>query len=132
MNNEIDETKLGYEIKGAILDTYFKTGPGLLEQTYKVVLCYYLEQRGLKYRTEVSVPVIVNGVDTHTVYRIDILVEECYVIELKAVENMNEVFHAQILTYMRFGHYHRGYLVNFNTKQIIKNIFPKVTDKFID
>ena len=126
----MNETQLGYEIKGAIYDTYFSLGPGLLEKTYQKALCYFLNKRGLKYQTELSVPVIIEGHNLGSDLRIDILVENCYVLELKAVEEMRQLYHSQILTYMRLGHFHRGYLVNFNCEKIKDNIFPKVNGCF--
>ena len=123
------EMQLLYDIKGAIFDTYNKLGPGLLEKAYKSVLCYYLRKRGLKCQSEVLVPILIDDINMDVHFRIDILVEDCVVIELKAVEQVSQYHHRQILNYMRLGNYHRGFLVNFDTDNIMKSIYPKINAK---
>ena len=95
-----------------------KLGPGLLESTYRVVMVYELRKRGLDVKTEVPVPVVYEDVRLDAGYRLDLLVNECVVIELKSVEKLIPLHEAQLLTYLKLTGYRLGLLINFNTKLI--------------
>lgn len=118
----MEENDLLYKIRGAIYDTYYSLGPGLLEKVYEEVLCYCLEKRGLKTERQVKVPIIYDGKKLCTPLYIDILVNREIIIELKAVKDMCELYQAQLLTYLKLTGLHRGILVNFNTLDINKSI----------
>ena len=120
------EHELTYQIRGAIYDTYNALGPGLLEAVYEETLVYFLNKRGLHVDRQVSVPVEVEGQRLETQLRIDLLVERRIIIELKSVLDMREVFHLQLLTYLKLTKLHRGILVNFNTDNIEDSIWTKV------
>ena len=94
-------------------------GPGLLESVYRDSLAYELASRGLKAEKEVSVPVTYKGVVVGDPLRMDILVEDCVVVECKATEKDNPLFAAQLLTYLRLQHRHLGLLVNFGKETIV-------------
>lgn len=112
------EQELTYQVRGAIFDTYNALGPGLLEAVYEEALAYFLTKRGLRVDRQVSVPVEVDGKRLETQLRIDLLVERRIIVELKSVLDMREVFHLQLLTYLKLTKLYRGVLVNFNTDDI--------------
>lgn len=97
-----------------------------MESVYEEALEYFLKKRGLKVERQVPVPIVVDGHLLETELRIDLLVEQCVIVEIKSVMDMKEVFHLQILTYLRIAKLHRGVLVNFNTDDINKSIWNKV------
>ena len=113
----IDE--ITYEIRGAIYDVYKALGPGLLESVYEEALCFELEQRGLKVERQKQVPIVYKGNLLETELRLDVLVEDKVIVELKSVEEMKKVFSKQLLTYLRLMDKKVGLLVNFNTDNIL-------------
>ena len=119
------EQELTYQVRGAIFDTYNALGPGLLEAVYEEALAYFLTKRGLRVDRQVSVPVEVDGKRLETQLRIDLLVERRIIVELKSVLDMREVFHLQLLTYLKLTKLYRGVLVNFNTDDIENSIWLK-------
>jgi len=114
--------EISYQIRGAIYDVYKAIGPGLLESVYEEALCFELAQRGLKVERQLPVPVIYKGFVLKTELRLDLLVEDEVIIELKSVEEMKKVFGKQLLTYLRLLDKRLGILVNFNTDNILKSI----------
>ena len=120
------EDEITYQIRGAIYDTYNTLGPGLLESVYEEVLIYYLSKRGLFVERQVEVPIEVDNFILSTPLRLDLLVEKTIIIEIKSVTDMRDLFHKQILTYLKLTGLHRGILVNFNTADIQKSIWNKV------
>ena len=111
-----------YEIRGAIYDVYKELGPGLLESVYEEALCFELEKRGLKVERQVEVPIHYKGNELKTPLRLDLLVEDKVIVELKSVEEMKPVFAKQLLTYLRLMDKRIGVLVNFNTEDILKSM----------
>ena len=101
-----------------IVDAAFKVhsffGPGLLESAYEACLAYELLKRGLKVETQVPVPLVYGDVTLDAGFRIDILVNGCVLVEVKAVERMIPVFEAQVLTYLKLTGVRLGFLINFN------------------
>ena len=120
------EDEITYQIRGAIFDTYNALGPGLLESVYEEVLIYYLSKRGLYVERQVEVPIEVDEFILTNTLRLDLLVENTVIVELKSVSEMRDIFHKQILTYLQLSKLHRGILVNFNTTDIQKSIWSKV------
>ena len=108
-----------YEIRGAIYDVYKSLGPGLLESVYEEALVFELEQRGLKVERQLQVPIVYKGNLLKTELRLDLLVEDEVIVELKSVEEMKKVFAKQLLTYLRLMDKRVGILVNFNTDDIL-------------
>ena len=116
------ENEITYEIRGAIYDVYKALGPGLLESVYEEALVFELEQRGLKVEIQKQVPILYKGNVLKTELRLDLLVEDSVIVELKSVEEMKKVFSKQLLTYLRLLDKRVGLLVNFNTDNILNAI----------
>lgn len=113
------DNEITYEIRGAVYDVYKELGPGLLESVYEEALCFELEQRGLTVERQVQVPIKYKGNVLKTELRLDLLVENQIIVELKSVEEMKKVFSKQLLTYLRLMNKKVGLLVNFNTEDIL-------------
>jgi GxxExxY protein len=113
--NQITET-----IIGSAIEVHKNLGPGLLESAYEECLSAELYSAGLCYERQKPVPVVYKNVKLECGYRIDILVEEKVIIELKTVDSINPVHQAQILTYMKFARINTGLLINFNVS-LLKN-----------
>ena len=120
------ENEISYVIRSAIIKTYIVLGPGLLESAYQAVLRYELVKAGLHVRAEVAVPVVHEDVKLDVGYRIDLLIEEKVIIEIKSVETLSPVHHKQALTYLKLSGRKLAILVNFNCEDIQKSIFRKV------
>lgn len=116
------ENEITYEIRGAIYDVYKALGPGLLESVYEEALVFELKQRGLKVEIQKQVPILYKGNVLKTELRLDLLVEDSVIVELKSVEEMKKVFSKQLLTYLRLLDKRVGLLVNFNTDNILNAI----------
>ncbi|HKW27149.1 MAG TPA: GxxExxY protein [Terriglobales bacterium] len=101
-------------IIGAAIEVHKQLGPGLLESTYEECLCHELHLRGIQFQRQSDLPVIYKGLKLDCGYRIDLLVEEKVVVELKAVEQLLPVHEAQLLTYLRLAHKTVGLIINFN------------------
>lgn len=114
------ENKLTEKIIGAAIEVHRTLGPGLLESAYQECLLFELKSRGLKVEKEKSLPIIYKDIKLDHGYRIDLLVENKIVLELKTVEALTDVHTAQILTYLKLGNYPIGLLINFHTK-LLKN-----------
>jgi len=97
-------------------------GPGLLEKVYEVCFCHELSKRGLKYRRQVDIPIVYDGITFNEGLRLDILVEELIICELKAVDEMNPVWEAQLLSHLKLTGKRLGFLINFNVPVIKKGI----------
>ena len=90
-------------------------GPGLLETVYEACLAHELVKSGLGVKRQLNMPVVYDGVVLEAGYRLDMLVEDCVVVEVKAVEKLADIHRAQLLSYLRLGGYRLGYLLNFNS-----------------
>lgn len=111
-----DVNKLTEKIIGAAIEVHRYLGPGLLESTYEACLVYELELLGLKVEQQKSLPVVYKGIQLEQGYRIDLLVEDTVVVELKVVEEVIAVHEAQILSYLKLSGCQVGLLLNFNVK----------------
>jgi len=109
-----DLEEIGSMILGAAINVHSHLGPGLLEPAYQKCLCYELQKQGLKVRCEVPLPIIYQGVSIEVGYRLDMIVEDCVLVENKAVDKVTPVHEAQLLTYLRLNEYQLGYLLNWN------------------
>jgi GxxExxY protein len=110
------------EITGKIVDAAMKVhtvlGPGLLESAYAACLAYELVQRGLKVQSQVEMPVIYENIRIDVGYRCDLLVEDAVIVEIKSVEKVIPLHHAQLLSYLKLGGKKVGLLINFNTAHL--------------
>lgn len=116
------ENQLTQIIIGCAINIHKQLGPGLLESAYQECLAYELEGAGLSIKREVPMPIVYKEVKLNHGYRIDILVENKIVIEIKSVDSLNDIHLAQTLTYLRLGKFKLGLLLNFNTPVLKKGI----------
>ena len=116
------EDEITYEIRGAIFDVYNELGPGLLESVYEEALFFELKQRGLEVERQIEVPIKYKGNILQTQLRLDLIVEDKIIIELKSVEEIKPVFAKQLLTYLRLLDKKVGLLVNFSSYNIQEGI----------
>jgi GxxExxY protein len=114
------------QIIGAAIEVHRLMGPGLLESSYQLCFCRELDLRGIPFRSQVELPVVYEGVRLDAGYRIDVVVAEKVVVELKSVEKILPVHEAQLLTYLRLGGYNVGFLINFNVPLLKDGIVRRV------
>ena len=122
------ENEITYQIRGAIFDVYKNLGPGLLESVYEEAMVYELTKRGLKVERQLDVPIRYDGHILKTSLRLDLLVEERVIVELKSVKEMQDVFWKQTRTYLRLLGLKVGILVNFNTDDILDNAIHRIAN----
>lgn len=123
-------TQLSYEVTGFAIKVHKALGPGLLESVYEKCLTYDLISNGYQVLQQVVVPVVYEDIHLDTDLRLDLLVNDCIVVELKAVENVLPVHEAQLLTYMKLLEKPHGLLINFYTDNISKSMRPFVNSFF--
>jgi len=116
------EEELTYKIRGAIFEVYNTLGPGLLESVYEEALVFELLQRGLKVERQIEIPILYKGQELKTALRLDLLIENTIIVELKSVEEMKPVFAKQLLTYLRLLDKRVGLLVNFSAVNMQEGI----------
>jgi GxxExxY protein len=110
--------RVATEIVDAAYRVHSELGPGLLESVYEVCLEHELVKRGLTVRRQVSLPVVYDSVEIEAGYRLDLVVEDSVIVELKSVDTLLQIHVAQVLTYLKLGSYKLGFLVNFNVTRI--------------
>lgn len=120
------ENEISYKIRGAIFNVFNTLGPGLLESAYEAALIYELRKMGLDVESQVALPLIYDEIRMDVGYRIDLLVEDLVIIEIKSVENLAEVHHKQVIAYLKLSGKKLGILVNFNCSRIDESIYRKV------
>ena len=120
------ENDISYIVRGSIPDVYKSIGPGLLESAYEAILGYELMQKGLEVQFQVPLPLVYKDVRLEAGYRLDLLINNKVIIEIKSIESLGEVHHKQLLTYLKLSGKKLGILVNFNTNDILNSIFRKV------
>lgn len=114
--------ELTFKVRGAIFEVYKILGPGLLESTYEAALGYEFDTLGLEYKTQVPINVLYKGKDLGLGYRMDMLIEDMLVLELKSVEILTETHKKQLHTYLKLANKPLGLLINFNTINLNDNI----------
>lgn len=112
----MNENDISYKIIGAAVEKHRALGPGLLESVYETALAYDLRALGLKVETQVSMPMMYKEVKMDVGYRLDLLVENKVIVEIKSVETLAPVHFAQTLTYLKLADKKLALLINFNTK----------------
>jgi GxxExxY protein len=120
------ENEISYIIRGAIFEVYNNLGAGLLESVYVSALEFELKENGLSVKREVPIPVNYKTVNLELGFRLDLLIEDKVIIEVKSVENIAEVHHKQVLSYLKITGLKLGVLVNFNVAHIKDGIYRKV------
>lgn len=122
------ENEITYQIRGAIYDVYKNLGPGLLESVYEEALNYELQKRGLKVERQQYVPIHYDGQLLKTQLKLDLIVEDKVIIEIKSVKELQDVFWKQTLTYLRLLGLKVGILVNFNVDNILNNAIHRIAN----
>ncbi|MBW1654485.1 GxxExxY protein [Flavobacterium quisquiliarum] len=118
----MNKNELSYLIRGAIFKVYNNLGPGLFESVYESALFYELEKLDLKVKRQIEISINYEEIILDTAFRLDILVEDKVIIELKSVEELSPIHFKQIATYLRLSNKKLGLLVNFNTLNILNDI----------
>jgi len=119
--SEKDEV-IATKIVDAAYTVHSQLGPGLLEKIYEVCFCHELAKRGLNYKRQVDLPIVYDGLSFDEGLRLDVLVEDTVICELKAVDEMNPVWGAQVLSHLKLTKKRLGFLINFNVPIIKKGI----------
>lgn len=122
------ENQISYKIRGAIFKVYNELGLGLFESVYEAALIYQLEKDGLQVKSQVAVPVYYDNIKLDLAFRLDILVEDKVIIEVKSVEELANVHFKQLINYLKITKLKLGILVNFNSEDITESIFRKVNN----
>ncbi|MBL7972502.1 MAG: GxxExxY protein [Prolixibacteraceae bacterium] len=130
MISKTEYERIARHIVNAAFEVHKELGPGLLESVYEVCLAEELKNRGLFVESQVKVPVIFKGKTLDKEFIVDLLVENCVIIELKAVENLLPVHEVQLVTYLKLADRKLGFLINFNVSHIKIGIHRKVNDYF--
>jgi GxxExxY protein len=113
-------------IIGAAIEVHRELGPGLLESAYEQCLCHELHLRGLSFKCQIDIPVSYKGLKLDCGYKIDLIVSDEVIVELKSVERILPVHEAQLLTYMKLSGKPVGLLINFNTALLTRGIIRRV------
>ena len=124
----MDKNIITKKIIGCAIEVHRQLGPGLLESTYQDCLLYELERSKLTVEKEVFLPLRYKNLELNRGFRIDLLVENKIVVELKAVDTITDIHKAQLLTYLRLGSYKLGLLLNFNVK-ILRNGITRIINE---
>ncbi len=123
---ELIEGELTDRIIGAAIEVHKALGPGLLESVYEACLCQELRLRGLRFERQIDISVKYKGVKLDCAYRLDLLVEDKVIVEVKSVESLAPIHEAQLLTYLGVAGKRVGLLINFNTPVLKKGIIRRV------
>jgi GxxExxY protein len=121
---------LAYKIVGCAIEVHKHLGPGLLESVYEACLIEEMKERDLSIKSQVSVPVHYKRKDLGGTLKLDLLVNDLIIIELKAVEQMIPLYKAQLLSYLKLTGMPKGLLINFHCENIISQLVPLVTEEF--
>ncbi len=120
------ENDISYLIRKAAFDVHTELGPGLLESVYETALQFELRQAGLLAQAQVPLPMVYKGIAMDVGFRLDLVVENRVVVEIKSVEAILEVHHMQLLTYLKLSGHKLGLLINFNVPRLKAGIIRKV------
>ena len=119
-----------YKVLGCVYEVYKTLGPGLLESIYEQALIRELELQGFEVKNQVQVPVYYKGELICPDLRLDLIVDDCIILELKSVVEYRKLFEKQLLTYLRLMNCEMGYVINFNTENIKEDIHPVVNSRY--
>ena len=114
--------EIGRLIVDAAFTVHKNLGPGLLEKIYEVCFCHELKKRGLSFERQKYLPIVYDDIEFDEGLKLDVLVENCVICELKAIENVNPLWDAQIISHLRLTDKRLGYLINFNVPLIVNGI----------
>lgn len=122
----MDVNEISKHVIGAAIDVHRILGPGLLESAYEACLCHELELRNIRFARQADIPVEYKGVNLECGYRIDLLVEDKIIVELKSVEKLMPIHDAQLLSYLKLTGCTVGLLINFNVPVLKQGVRRKV------
>jgi GxxExxY protein len=122
------ENELSYKIIGAALEVHRNLGVGLLESAYEIALAYELRELGLKVNQQVSLPLKYKEEIIENAYKLDVIIEDKVIIEIKSVLEIHPIFYSQLLTYLKLTNLKLGLLINFNTP-LIKDGIHRIVNK---
>lgn len=122
--------QIAYEVVGCAIEVHKQLGPGLLESVYEKCMIEEISGRGFKVQAQVPVPIRYKGKPIDHDLKLDILVNNLIIVELKAVETMLPVFEAQLLSYLKLTKKPKGLLINFHCENIVEQMVPLVTRHF--
>jgi GxxExxY protein len=126
----MNENAIAAQIVDAAYRIHTTLGPGLLESVYEAALAYELEKRGLKLTRQQAVPAVYEGIEIHTAFYADLLVEDQVIVEIKAVETIAPVHKKQLLTYLKLANKRLGLLINFNVF-LIKDGITRIANRLL-
>lgn len=115
-SSRLDNDRLTEQIIGAAIEVHKRLGPGLLESAYETCLCYELSLKGLKAERQRALPIVYRGIKLDSGYRLDLIVENEVVVEIKSVSKLLPIHEAQLISYLKHNGGGRGLLINFNVK----------------
>ena len=118
----MDINEVSYGIRGCVFNVYNALGPGLLESVYEAALIYALPKEGFKVESQKEVPIMYCGTLLRSTLRLDLLVNDAVIVELKSVEELKPIHYKQVQTYLKLSNHKLGLLINFNTNNISKDI----------
>jgi len=130
MTNDFDVLTRG--IIGAAIDVHRELGPGLLESAYEACLAYELTTKGFSFERQKPLPVVYRGVAIDCAYRLDLVVSDAVIVEVKAVEALNAVHEAQMLSYLRLYDRRIGLMFNFNVKRLAQDGLRRFVNNYRD
>ena len=126
MHGELIHGELTEKVVGAAIEVHRHLGPGLLESAYEECLCHELGLRGVKFQRQIPMPLSYKGCKVDGAYRLDIVVEEKVILELKSVEETTAVHEAQLMTYLKLSGMRVGFLMNFNVSAMKDGIVRRI------
>lgn len=116
------ENDLSYEIRGAAFKVHSTLGPGLLESVYETAMAHEMRKKEIDVQTQVGLPVVYDDIRMDQGFRLDLLVKNKVIVEIKSVENLLDVHHKQLLTYLKLSNLKLGLLINFNCTDLNKSM----------
>ena len=131
MNHQERLNAISEAVIGGAIDVHKAVGPGLLESAYEACLAYELRQRGLKVEQQKELPLRYRDVQLDCGYRLDLLVEDCVIVEVKAIETLLPIHQAQLMSYLRLTKCRLGLIINFNVTQLTRGV-RRVVNEFPD
>ena len=121
---------ISFKIVGCAIEVHKQLGPGLLESVYQAFMIDELRNNNLQVQSQIHIPVYYKGKDLGGLLKLDLLVENQIVVELKAVEAMIPLYKAQLLSYLKLAGKPKGLLINFHSENIVSQLIPLVTEEF--
>lgn len=115
---EYEVERVGKIVLDAAYKVHTALGPGLLESAYQTAVRHVIEKGGTLVETEVKLPIMFDGIQIESAFRLDMLVAKCVIVEFKAVEKMNMIYETQMITYLRLSGVRLGFLINFNVRHL--------------